>query len=294
MAKRIKRMKLCECGCGGYAKPGNRFINRHFFRGVSMKGSENPFFGKKHTEKSRKSMSVSQKKRFENEEERAKYSAMAKARKKPPKPPKPRVLCKCGCGELANPGRSFIIGHHTKGKNLTDSHRANISKALSGENHPMYGKNHTDISRAKMRKARLGKELPDEIRANMSKAQSGKNNNFFGWTHTGETREKLSMYCGPLAANWRGGISAEPYCIVWIDPVFKDYIKERDGYKCQNPSCRKNSTRLCIHHINYDKKDCIPKNLITLCTSCNSRANFDREFWQKHYEDIMERRYSDE
>ena len=29
---------------------------------------------------------------------------------------KMRNLCACGCGELANPKRRYIIGHHLKGK----------------------------------------------------------------------------------------------------------------------------------------------------------------------------------
>ena len=265
MAKRIKRMKLCECGCSGYARPGNRFIDGHVFRGAIRKGSENPFFGKKHTEESIKSMSVSQKKRFENEEERAKYSAMAKARKKPPKPPKPRVLCKCGCGELANPGRSFIRHHQNIGP-CSQGRREKLISTWKKRGHPWTNRSHTKKSRAKMRKARLGKELPDEIRANMSKAQSGENN-----------------------PAWRGGIRHDPYCPIFSDPGFKEMIFKRDGYECQNHICWKSCEHLPLipHHINYDKQDCDTKNIITVCWSCNSRANTNRKFWQKHYEDIM-------
>jgi hypothetical protein len=48
--------------------------------------------------------------------------------------------------------------------------------------------------------------------------------------------------------------------------------------------------KLCIHHINYDKKDCRPANLITLCLSCNSKANKDREWHEAYYTEIMKRR----
>ena len=37
------------------------------------------------------------------------------------------------------------------------------------------------------------------------------------------------------------------------------------------------------YHINYNKKDCRPKNLITLCRSCNARANFNMFIWQFFY-----------
>lgn len=91
--------------------------------------------------------------------------------------------------------------------------------------------------------------------------------------------------------NWQGGIACEPYCDVWLDKDFKKSIKQRDGYKCMNPDCWKTAKRLAIHHIDYVKKNCDPKNLITLCTSCNSRANKDIEWHRAWYQTIMAKRY---
>jgi hypothetical protein len=96
---------------------------------------------------------------------------------------------------------------------------------------------------------------------------------------------------GEISPNWQGGISALPYAPIWVDKRFKAGIRERDNHTCQNPDCRGNVERLCIHHINYDKKDCEPSNLITLCTSCNSRANANREFWQAGYSEIIRLKY---
>ena len=91
--------------------------------------------------------------------------------------------------------------------------------------------------------------------------------------------------------NWKGGISCEPYCDVWADKEYKESIKERDGYRCLNPDCWKISERLTIHHIDYNKKNCEPSNLITLCNSCNSRANTDRKWHKAWYEAILNKRY---
>ena len=91
--------------------------------------------------------------------------------------------------------------------------------------------------------------------------------------------------------NWKGGISCEPYCAVWLDKEFKESIKERDNYICQNPDCWGTSRRLTIHHIDYNKKNCSPTNLITLCNSCNIRANKDREWHKSFYRVIMENKY---
>ncbi len=45
---------------------------------------------------------------------------------------------------------------------------------------------------------------------------------------------------------------------------------------------------LSIHHINYNKKDCKPKNIILTCNSCNAKANFNREKWERYYTSIIE------
>lgn len=106
----------------------------------------------------------------------------------------------------------------------------------------------------------------------------------------------MSLNCWPrgkygtLSSAWKGGISAEPYCCIFSIKEFKDMIKERDNYKCQNPDCFGNSNHLCVHHIDYDKKNCELNNLITVCVSCNSRANGCREYWQKFYQEAIEKR----
>jgi hypothetical protein len=89
--------------------------------------------------------------------------------------------------------------------------------------------------------------------------------------------------------NWQGGIACEPYCSVWLDKEFKKSILERDNYQCQNPDCWGTSIRLTGHHIDYDKKNCDPSNIITLCNSCNSRANINRKCWTKFYQSIRTR-----
>ncbi len=105
--------------------------------------------------------------------------------------------------------------------------------------------------------------------------------------------ERQSMsFSGSGNPAWKGGIACEPYCEQWIDQDYKDSIKERDGYKCLNSCCSKISKNLNIHHIDYIKKNCHPNNLITLCISCNAKANFNRDWHQAWYEAIIYRRYN--
>lgn len=102
----------------------------------------------------------------------------------------------------------------------------------------------------------------------------------------------INKHSGPNCHFWKGGISAEPYCDVWSDQDYKQSIKDRDRNVCLDPCCSKNSKRLAIHHIDYKKKNCHPLNLITLCNSCNGKANFDREWHTAWYQAIIYRRYN--
>ena len=61
--------------------------------------------------------------------------------------------------------------------------------------------------------------------------------------------------------------------------------------ECQNPDCWNTSKRLSRHHIDYNKKNCYLWNIITVCFSCNSRANYNRSFWTEFYQDIMFKKY---
>jgi len=103
--------------------------------------------------------------------------------------------------------------------------------------------------------------------------------------------EAIDKISGENSYNWRGGITTKPYCPIWIKSGFKENIRKRDNHQCQNPHCRKNSKRICVHHIDYIKKNCHPLNLITICNSCNSRANFNREYWQEFYTKVMTKKF---
>ncbi len=92
--------------------------------------------------------------------------------------------------------------------------------------------------------------------------------------------------------SWRGGKSFETYCPIWKDQEFKTDIRSRDGNRCLNPYCYGKDRTMSIHHIDYNKKNCNPSNLITICRSCNARANKDRSWHKSWYRAIMQRRYN--
>jgi 5-methylcytosine-specific restriction endonuclease McrA len=100
-------------------------------------------------------------------------------------------------------------------------------------------------------------------------------------------------YRGSGNPGWKGGISKEPYCQEWTKEL-KESIKERDGYKCMNPYCFRKTGHaavLIVHHIDGDKKNCRPENLIILCRSCHGMVSKDNEWHEAWYKAIIYRRY---
>ena len=69
----------------------------------------------------------------------------------------------------------------------------------------------------------------------------------------------------------------------------KDKIRKRDGYICQNCNISEDEhvvlygKKLHIHHINYNREDCLDSNLITWCIRCNLKANYTRDCWEDYY-----------
>ena len=41
--------------------------------------------------------------------------------------------------------------------------------------------------------------------------------------------------------------------------------------------------KLKRNHIDYDKRNNDPKNLITLCHSCHSKTNYNRNYWINYF-----------
>lgn len=132
-----------------------------------------------------------------------------------------------------------------KGKKLSEEHKRKISEIAKKKGFGLW-----------MR----GREISKEIRKKMYESRRGK-------------------YTGEKATNWRGGKSFEPYTIDWTETLRRS-IRERDNYICQLCNQYGNT----VHHIDYDKKNCSPNNLITLCLSCNSKVNFNREYWKQYFQ----------
>ena len=134
------------------------------------------------------------------------------------------------------------------------------------------GKPYLQEAKDKISAANKGKIYSAERRRKMSLWQIGRR-------LPADTIAKLS---GANNHNWQGGISQLPYSWDFTEKL-KEEVRSRDGHKCQlcgspQEEC---SRRLCVHHIDYDKTNSDPVNLISLCIGCHVRTNKNRSHWKK-------------
>lgn len=111
-----------------------------------------------------------------------------------------------------------------------------------------------------------------------------------------ECRDKYQV--GKNSPNWQNG---NYICGRKYPPEFngklRESIRNRDNYTCQLCGITEEEyiiirgQVLSIHHINYNIENNNPENLITLCDQCNTRVNFNREYWMEHFREIMEKKY---
>lgn len=130
----------------------------------------------------------------------------------------------------------------------------------------------TKQTKQKQSKAHIGIKHSEKSKRKISESHKGKK-------HTEETKRKIRLGNErEKNGNWLGGISYLPYSVDWTETL-KRSIRERDHYICQE--CNKYGNT--VHHIDYDKKNSNPNNLITLCGSCHIRTNANRKYWKNYF-----------
>ena len=183
--------------------------------------------------------------------------------------------CKCGCGNFTkwskqkNKYNDYCLNHQKRGTKHSKNTKNKISistflRFKNKTNHPMYGKPRPEATKNKISKTRILKDY------------SGSKNPFYGKKHTEETRKKIKSshkknknLAGSKNPAWLGGKSFEKYGLDWTDTL-KESIRQRDNYCCK--LCNKKQIgqiKFDVHHIDYNKQNHNPENLITLCKSCH-------------------------
>lgn len=154
----------------------------------------------------------------------------------------------------------------------TDWHKKiSIENLKGGLTYGFLGKHHTEASKEKIRRKKLGKKSTPERNRKFSLATSGERH----W-------------------NWRGGSSIAPYGIEFTQAK-RESIRRRDKYVCQECGKRQdqlltltgNPYKLMIHHIDYNKENNNDSNLISLCRPCHMKTNYTRKRWKKYFKEKM-------
>lgn len=156
-----------------------------------------------------------------------------------------------------------------------------IKDRMVGKNNPMK----LTINRKKISILLKGRKMSKSWRKKISKAvKKWLSNPEHHWAY-GKTLPELSK---SMIGNQRGFIHGNgnaPYPIEFNDNL-KEQIRKRDKYKCQ--LCGKKGNH--VHHIDYDKNNCIKSNLINTCMKCNCRVNGNRDYWYAYFTYKMEER----
>lgn len=139
----------------------------------------------------------------------------------------------------------------------------------------------------------LGKHLSKEHKAKISVAREGKfkrfgaDNPFYRHKHSPEFIEnRRQKWAGEGNPTYRDGQSPERYPLAF-NKQLRRMIRERDNYNCQLCGKLENGRTHAVHHIDYNKFNNKPENLIALCLSCNSRVNISRDGWQMYFKDLL-------
>lgn len=206
------------------------------------------------------------------------------------------------------------MSERSKGHPVSEDQRRKQSEAMIGKPAWNKGKYHTMEARKKMSEALKGRapwnkglEASQEARKRLSDAHMGyiptmeqrrkQSEALRGRSHSEEHNRRVRETKGTLDARKavsetsrriifekRGIICADrQYSWDWNETL-RRAIRERDNYTCQ--VCGKEyppngGRKFHVHHIDYNKKNCNPENLITLCISCHMKTTVgNSEEWK--------------
>jgi 5-methylcytosine-specific restriction endonuclease McrA len=90
--------------------------------------------------------------------------------------------------------------------------------------------------------------------------------------------------------SWNGGSSGLPYD-KGFSRTIREAVRRRDNYRCQQCfrhqdelfNAKGKRYKLVVHHVDYNKKNSLMENLISLCRNCHSQTNFKRQDWINYF-----------
>ena len=171
----------------------------------------------------------------------------------------------------------FLGKHHTEEAKKKISVKAK-ERLKDKRNHPLFNKRHSKETKRKISIAHKGRKPTKDMLEHLKRIGFKKGNK--NWLKTIKNLFKK----GEGNISWQGGKSFEPYGIDF-NKKLKELIRRRDHYRCQECHYTEEQLgyKLSIHHIDFNKKNNNNNNLISLCRSCHSQTNFNRQDWINHF-----------
>ena len=228
-------------------------------------------------------------------------------------------VCKCGCGEeiiIKKHHRyvgvpDYIHGHYIRGKRNPMKRPNVVKKNMKGKNYKKIGEKirntNTKNGTYKATSKRMKQNNPMYNPKFARKSGQAQHNRYLSgslvtWNKNKTFYEDSRILAGKKHPSYIDGRSRFPdYGNKW-NKKLREFIRKRDNYRCQECFRHQNELiikckdgkfrryKLCVHHIDYNKKNNQENNLISLCTSCNARVNFGRVEWTNYFQNkIMEK-----
>jgi len=190
-------------------------------------------------------------------------------------------------------------------KFFSEAHKQNISKACMGRipwNKGLTKETDERVAKqSKSQKGLLNNPFPSgdlnpakrlDVKIKIGKARQGKSNpGHSQWMKENNPMKRLDVRTKRSGANnhwWAGGVSFEPYGHEF-NKALKEQIRKRDNYTCRECGFTQEQLKykLPVHHIDYNKKNNLESNLISLCRGCHQKTGFDRGNWTHYYREKM-------
>lgn len=162
-------------------------------------------------------------------------------------------------------------------------------KIFSGKNNPAFK---YSITKKFLIKEYIENKLSPEKVAELVGCDSGviiRNLKYYGIPIRTMKESLKGLFNGSKNPNYIDGRSYVVSYPTEFNDTLKDKIRQRDNYTCQNCGMVEEEhlvvfgCNLHTHHIDYYKENCKETNLIALCNGCNTRANFNRSYWQEFF-----------
>ena len=189
----------------------------------------------------------------------------------------------------------FVSGHNSLGRIFKFSEQALTRLKEQRKNDKTYGERMKKINAEK--KGKTWEQLYGIDGAKRLKEDAAKRR--LGTKHSNETKHKMTItkignknpmhgMSGTLSPVWNGGTSFFSYGPEFSFQLRKE-IRDRDSHTCQLCGTHESEcdTKLHVHHIDYNKKNCSEVNLISLCRTCHIPTKTNRQYWEEYFTNLI-------